>query len=154
MEPILKRTSYTIKKLPSMMTRPLLLVEDDLDDQELIMVALQELGVLNPVRHFKDAESALNFLRSEEELPFLIVSDVNMPRVSGLDFKGHIESSIQLKMKKIPFVFLSTAATDNYVSEAFLLNAQGFFVKGSSFNDLKNALKTILDYWTRTKHPN
>lgn len=137
-----------------MTNRSLLLVEDDLDDHEMIMHALEELGIANPVKHFKDAESALAYLRIAGESPLLIVSDVNMPKMNGLDFKGKIESSIDLKKRNIPFVFLSTTANPSYVTEAFSINAQGFFVKGTSFNDLKGALKTILDYWTKTRHPN
>jgi CheY-like chemotaxis protein len=137
-----------------MITRPLLLVEDDLDDHEMMMFAFQELGVLNPVKHFKDAESALEYLKTTEESPLLIVSDVNMPKMNGLSFKGEIESSQALKSRNIPFVFLSTAASNTHVKEAFSLNAQGFFVKGSSFDALKSTLKTILEYWMRTRHPN
>jgi CheY-like chemotaxis protein len=136
------------------MNRLLLLVEDDLDDHEMMVHALAELGVSNPIKHFQDAEAALAYLRVANESPLLIVSDVNMPKMNGLDFKGHIESCRDLKQRNIPFVFLSTTATDHYVSEAFSLNAQGYFVKGCSFDDLKGTLKTILEYWTRTRRPN
>lgn len=136
-----------------MITRPLLLLEDDMDDHEMIMYAFEELGMSSPVKHFQDAESALKYLHSRKESPFLIVSDVNMPKMNGLAFKQQIESC-DLRERNIPFVFLSTASSDNYVKDAFSMNAQGFFVKGSSFDDLKATLKTILEYWTRTKHPN
>jgi CheY-like chemotaxis protein len=137
-----------------MINRPLLLVEDDPDDHEMMMHALNELGISNPIKHFKDAESALDYLNTSNEQPFLIVSDVNMPKMSGLDFKVQIESSRELKNRNIPFVFLSTAVTDSHVNKAFSMNVQGFFTKGSSFNDLKSALKTIVEYWTKTRHPN
>jgi CheY-like chemotaxis protein len=133
---------------------PLVLVEDDLDDQEMILLAFQDLGFTNEIKVFKDAESALQFLYEFPNRPFLIVSDINMPRMDGLRFKEKIESWSILKDKSIPFVFLSTASTANYIKRAYELKAQGFFQKGSSYQQLKSSLNTILTYWLKSMHPN
>jgi CheY-like chemotaxis protein len=135
-------------------TGPLILVEDDADDHEMILLAFDDIGFKNEVRHFRDAERALDFLLTSTEKPFLIVSDINMPRMDGLEFKAAIESSDYLRNKSIPFVFLSTAATSHYINRAFELRAQGFFQKGSSYDHLKASVNIILDYWRKSKHPN
>lgn len=134
--------------------RPLILVEDDLDDQEMISLALNDLGCSYELKIFRDAETALEFLYSSPVNPFLIVSDINMPKMDGLDFKEAIESSETLKHKSIPFVFLSTAASHEFIERAYQLKAQGFFEKGTSFEHLRNAVGTIISYWERSKQPN
>jgi CheY-like chemotaxis protein len=133
---------------------PLILVEDDPDDQEMITLALADLGISNEVMVFKDSESALKFLYEPSISPFLIVSDINMPKMDGLSFKAAIESCKILKAKSIPFVFLSTASSRVYIEKAYALNAQGFFEKGATFDKLKSSLRTIIDYWTASKRFN
>jgi CheY-like chemotaxis protein len=135
-------------------TGPLVLVDDDFDDQEMILLAFQDLGFTNEVKTFKDADSALTFLYESTNRPFLIVSDINMPKMDGLTFKETIEACSILKSKSIPFVFLSTASSKNYINRAYDLKAQGFFQKGSSYEQLKAALNTILSYWQKSMHPN
>lgn len=134
--------------------KPLIVVDDDIDDQEMMSLALQDLGIRNEVKMFRDAESALSYLHNSEESPFLIISDVNMPKVDGLEFKEQIESCNDLKARKIPFVFLSTAASDGFIKKAYDVCAQGFFEKGTSFSQLKDALGTILKYWQKSKYVN
>lgn len=134
--------------------KPLILVEDDSDDQEMIALALKDLNFKYEIKVFRDAESALEFLDTCEINPFLIVSDINMPKMDGLDFKEAIESSDKLKNKSIPFVFLSTACSNLYIERAYSLKAQGFFEKGTSYEQLKNSLQTIITYWQRSKQPN
>jgi CheY-like chemotaxis protein len=130
-----------------------MLVDDDMEDHELILSAMEDLGFTNEIRHFRDAETALTFLSTSPDKPFLIISDINMPKMNGLEFKQAIESHDGIRKKSIPFVFLSTAASFNYINRAFELRVQGFFQKGSSYPQLKASVKTILDYWQRSKHP-
>jgi len=133
---------------------PILLVEDDQDDQEFITDALQLLGVKNQVQIFDNGERALNFLLTSQEQPFLIISDVNLPVMNGLQLKAEIERNKYLKNKAIPFVFLSTSGDPKAVYEAFELCVQGFFVKENSYEGIQQQLKQIIDYWKSCKHPN
>jgi two-component SAPR family response regulator len=130
--------------------RPLILVDDDAEDQELMMLALKELGFQNKIKIFSDAESALDYLYKSGEQPFLIVSDINMPRMNGITFKKKIDSCNILRPKCIPFIFLSTSA--NFVDETCNMNIQGYFVKGTSWAELQETMKIILRYWERTRH--
>ena len=76
--------------------------------QELMMFTLEELRVKNKVIAFNTAESALNFLYQTKEEPFLIISDINMPKMDVIAFKKRIDSCAILNSRSIPFVFVST----------------------------------------------
>jgi CheY-like chemotaxis protein len=133
---------------------PILLVEDDLDDQEFIVEALQLLGIRNRIEVFDNGQKALDFLNSSDQQPFLILSDVNLPIMNGLQLKSEIQQNDYLKKKSIPFIFLSTSADHKAVSEAFDLSVQGFFVKENTYDGIQNQLKQIIDYWKNCQHPN
>lgn len=133
---------------------PIILVEDDMDDQELIIEALRLLNVPNEVKTFENGEKAIDFLKITDNQPFIILSDVNMPIINGLQLKHKIESDEQLRSKCIPFIFLSTSAEAKAVKEAFELRVQGFFVKEISYEGIHNQLKGIIEYWTNCRHPN
>lgn len=131
---------------------PLVVVEDDCDDLEMIQLAFKDLGFLNEIKIFTTAEAALKFLYESAVRPFLIISDINMPKMDGLSFKSQIEACGILKEKCIPFVFLSTASTHTYITRAFELKAQGFFEKGSTYSQLKDSINAILNYWQKSRH--
>jgi DNA-binding NarL/FixJ family response regulator len=87
------------------------------------------------------------------EKPFLIISDINLPAMSGLEFCKKISESDSLKMKSIPFVFLSTTSDQSVIKQAYQMFVQGFFVKPSSIQELKETIRMILDYWNLCRHP-
>lgn len=133
---------------------PLILVEDDSDDQELIMTTLKSLGLLNEIVLCKDGTEALDYLYRTDKLPFLILSDINMPKMDGIAFKKAIESCEVLSQKCIPFIFISTSSADAMAKSACDLSIQGLFEKGHSYAQLVNTLRIILMYWNQTSHLN
>lgn len=133
---------------------PILLVEDDVDDQEIIIEALQTLGVQNEVKTFDNGQKALDFLKIMDKQPFLIISDVNLPVMNGLQLKYEIQNNEYLRTKSIPFIFLSTSGDKKAVEEAFNLQVQGFFVKEISYEGINRQIKGIIDYWKSCRHPN
>jgi len=135
-------------------TGPILIIEDDVDDQEFIIDALQTLGVNNQIELFDNGLKALDYLNTTEQQPFLILSDVNLPVMNGLQVKFEIQNNEYLKKKSIPFIFLSTSADMKAVSEAFDLNVQGFFVKENTYDGITQQLKQIIEYWRNCRHPN
>jgi CheY-like chemotaxis protein len=126
---------------------PILIVDDDPDDQEMIERILSKMGLDNPRKKFHDGAETLEYLRSTEDKPFIIICDVNMPIINGIQLKEEIERDHYLKKQGIPFVFLSTSANPQHVKKAYELPIQGFFIKGQSYDDLKMSLTRILDYW-------
>lgn len=129
---------------------PLVLVDDDTEDSELVLLSLEGLGFSNEVKVFHTAEAALKFLYDSPQEPFLIVSDINMPKMNGLQFKKTIDDCNILREKCIPFIFLTTST--RFVSDTCDLNIQGYFEKGNSLNELSETMKIILKYWNRTRH--
>ena len=135
-------------------TGAIVIVEDDSDDQEIIRDVLSELGVKNDLVFFSDCNEALHYLKTVTDNPFLIICDINLPAVNGLEFKQQIDQDEALKQKSIPFVFMSTATNPVIVTEAYSRVAiQGYFEKQHTYAEMKKTLSLIVEYWQRCKHP-
>ena len=132
---------------------PILIIEDDVDDCELIEAALDSIGVKNQRKCFTNGQDALEYLQSTADKTFLILSDVNMPVLNGLELKKRINTNDRLRTQSIPFVFLSTSNSKNDINAAYDLLAQGFFTKPNKFDDLIDLLKNVTNYWETAKHP-
>jgi CheY-like chemotaxis protein len=133
---------------------PFIILTDDPEDRELIQAALQELKVENPVRFFCCGQDALYHLMDTREQPGLILADINLPGMDGLELRRKINESHYLHRKSIPFIFFTNSVFQEDVIRAFDLMAQGYFVKPDSFEGLKELLRRILEYWTHSLHPN
>lgn len=134
---------------------PIIVVEDDLDDQAILNDILTELEVPNKLKWFIRSTEAFLYLKTTEEQPFIIFSDVNLPGQNGIEFKRQIDTDHELRQKSIPFVFFSTSVNKNAVNEAYTkMTVQGFFKKSDNYEQIKRTIKLILDYWYLCKHPN
>lgn len=133
---------------------PLIIIEDDLDDQEIIKEILQSMGISNTLLLFSDGTEALTYLQTTTEQPFLIICDVNLPKMNGLEFRIEINNDERLRKKSIPFVFFSTNASRDTVVRAYDLTVQGFFTKSATLRELQDTLAMIINYWSYCKHPN
>jgi CheY-like chemotaxis protein len=134
---------------------PIVIVEDDKDDQDTLREVLEALGIPNKLVFFERCNPAFDYLKEAPEKPFIIISDINLPGMSGLDFKRKIDADPELRQQSIPFVFLSTAASKETVVEAYTtMTVQGFFKKNDSMKEFKNEFSTVLDYWKLCRHPN
>lgn len=138
-----------------MRSGPIIVVEDDIDDKEIFESALEELCFRNRIIWFNNCDDAWDYLKKTTDSPFIIFSDVNLPKQSGLEFKKQIDADPQLRKKSIPFVFYSTSVNQDTVNEAYTkMTVQGFFQKSSRFDEMKQTIKLILDYWRICRHPN
>jgi len=137
-----------------MASKPLIIVEDDFDDQALLKELTEQLNPGIKILIFEQGEPVLDYLRKTSDQPFLIMCDVNMPRMNGLELRREIVRDEFLRKKSIPFIFVSTSARQAEVDTAYDLVVQGYFEKGTSYEDLKTKLKLIFDYWENCKHPN
>jgi CheY-like chemotaxis protein len=128
-------------------TGPIVIIEDDREDQELLEETFSTLDYPNPVIFFTNGNEALEYLLETDTPPVLIISDINMPKMSGLEVREKINSNTKLQTLQIPYVFLTTSAQKTTVVNAFSLSDQGFFKKPASMRDLQNTIKTIVEYW-------
>jgi CheY-like chemotaxis protein len=133
---------------------PIIIVEDDKDDQEVYQEALKAIGISNEVHFMDNGRVALDYLLTTEEQPFIILSDINMPGMTGLELKKEIQDDPYLRTKGIPFVFISTNSSRVSVRYAHALSVQGYFEKPSKLEDIKEMLHSVFTYWARCKHIN
>lgn len=134
-------------------TGPIIIIEDDRDDQELLKEVFEDLKVPNILRFFDSCVAALDYLLTTLEKPFLIISDINLPAMSGFDFLKRIHDNRCLKMKCIPFIFLTTASNNAIVQQAYQMPSQGFFVKPLTAGQFRQTIAAIIEYWKTASTP-
>ena len=105
----------------------IIVIEDDHDDQFLLSEVFKRLGYLNKVFYFFDGQQALDHLQSTDVTPFLILSDINMPKLDGFALRDKIQIDAALQVRCIPYLFFSTAVSQEMVINAYSKSAQGFF---------------------------
>jgi CheY-like chemotaxis protein len=132
---------------------PILIVEDDHDDQELLREVFEELNIVNEIKFFASCINVLDYLVTAISKPFLIISDINIPLMNGLELKQRINETECIKLKNIPFVLFTTNPDLTVVSQAFQMNVQGYFVKPSTLEGIKEVMRKIIDYWSATLLP-
>ncbi len=132
----------------------IIIVEDDLDDQALLEEVFVSLGYPNPRIYFPDGEEALKYLNETDSKPFLILSDINMPKLNGFELRQKLQTDANLQLKCIPYLFFSTSMSQKMVIDAYSMSAQGFFIKQTSFAELEKTIQTIIEYWRRCAAPN
>ena len=132
---------------------PIVMIEDDLDDQDIFRDVFSDLAFKNEIIFFKDGELALEYLIKTNEIPFIVFSDINMPKLSGMQLRAKIHENEDLRLKSIPYLFFSTTAEQENVVDAYSKSIQGFFVKPRNYNDIKETMKTIVEYWQKCVSP-
>lgn len=133
---------------------PIVVIEDDLDDQEILVEIFQKLGYVNKVIYFHDGNDALAYLNKSDIQPFLILSDINMPKIGGFELRNRVFTNEQLQTKCIPYLFFTTSANKKSVIDAYTMSVQGFFVKPNSMQALENTIRKIVEYWQECIAPN
>jgi len=135
-------------------TGPIIIIEDDTDDQEFLADAFTDLQYPNEIIFFGDGEQALNYLTGTTIEPFIIFSDINMPKLNGMELRPKVHENEDLRLKSIPYLFFSTVAEQQSVVDAYSKSVQGFFIKPPNFNELKDLIKSIVEYWQKCVSPN
>jgi CheY-like chemotaxis protein len=135
-------------------TGPIVIIEDDNDDQELLVEVFEKLKYDNKLVFFGDSVKALEYLTETDIEPFLVISDINMPVLSGMELRDKIHNNEDLRLKSIPYLFFSTSGEQKHVIDAYSRSIQGFFVKPTSFDKLTNIMQKIVEYWQECESPN
>jgi CheY-like chemotaxis protein len=132
--------------------RPILLVEDDEVDAMTVKRALQELKVTNTLNIADNGENALKLIRDpQHERPCIILLDLNMPKMPGLEFLRIIKQDE--KLKRIPVVVLTTSHDEQDKIESFDLGVAGYMIKPVDYWQFVEVVKMINLYWTLSELP-
>ena len=121
--------------------RSILLIDDDQDDQEIFLTAMQAVNHLMTCTAISSAEEALERLEAGLIVTDLIFLDINMPIMSGQQFLSKIKDHATLK--EIPVIILSTSSRPETIRETKRLGAHDFITKPDKFDTLKNILRSI-----------
>ena len=135
--------------------RPILLVEDNPMDLDLTVRALRQRKMVNPIEIARDGEEALGWLarwESGEPPPVIVLLDLKLPRVDGLEVLSRFKSSAIAR--SIPVVVLTSSEEDRDVKTAYALGANSYIVKPVSFESfLSVATQLELYWWMLNKSP-
>jgi CheY-like chemotaxis protein len=131
----------------------IMLVEDNIDHAELVIRTMEEHRIANRVRHFLDGQSALDYLLRRGDFanpatsprPHLILLDLRLPRVDGIDVLKTIKESDELK--SIPVVVLTTSEAEKDVARAYYNHANSYLVKPVGFEEFKKMMDDLGFYW-------
>ncbi len=126
--------------------KPILLVDDDTVDVMTVKRAFKQIHVNNRVEVKGNGEEALEYLRNTDELPRVILLDLNMPRMNGIEFLTEIKSDEVLK--SVPVIVLSTSRENSDMIECFKNSVVAYMVKPIDYQDFVNDLKMFDMYWT------
>jgi two-component system, response regulator len=137
----------------------ILLIEDNEDDAELTIRALRKDNVARYIIHLKDGEDALDFLfgngqytgRNTENKPRLILLDLKMPKVSGLEVLEQLKLNEQTKT--IPVVMLTSSKEHPDVEKAYALGANSYIVKPVDFDNFRKVVNDLGIYWLHVSQP-
>ena len=132
--------------------KPILLVEDDKVDAMTVKRSLREIHVTNHIDFAGNGEEALQFLRvSQHDRPCIILLDLNMPKMNGIEFLQIIKRDPELK--KIPVVVLTTSKNEQDKIESFNLGVAGYMIKPVGYQQFVEVIRTINLYWTLSEMP-
>lgn len=142
-----------------MKEKTILLVEDNPDDVELTLRAFRRNNILNEVIVARDGVEALDFLfargahewREAKELPILILLDLKLPRIDGLEVLKQIRQAERTRL--IPVVILTSSAEETDVVSGYSLGANGYVRKPVKFEQFLEAVKQLGLYWLLWNEP-
>jgi CheY-like chemotaxis protein len=138
--------------------RPIVLAEDDPNDVELTLLALAEHNLANPVVVLRDGVAALDYLYSRGEYadqtrpnPVVLLLDLKMPKLNGLDVLKQIKSDDRLKL--LPVVMLTSSREERDLVASYQLGVNAYVVKPVSFQEFVSAIRGLGMFWALINEP-
>jgi len=136
----------------------IIVIEDDADDREILVEAFEQVLAENRYSNrivvFEDSATVMDYLKTNGTDPFLLISDINMPKIDGFTLRSRIFNDPDLKDRCIPYLFLTTSGNnEEYIRKAYQMSVQGYFSKPVHFKDYKKLISEILAYWKLSRTP-
>lgn len=137
----------------------ILLVEDNPNDAELAMRALKKNKIVNRILHLEDGEILLHYMfgtgpyegKMPDLLPRLILLDLKMPKINGLEVLKRLKSDVRTKV--IPIVLLTSSSEERDIAEGYKLGVNSYIVKPVCFENFVKAVADIGLYWLLVNRP-
>jgi CheY-like chemotaxis protein len=137
----------------------ILFVEDNHDHAELVIRSMQSHRVANTITHLDNGEAALDYLKrrgdfadpSTSPRPHVVLLDLRLPRVDGLDVLAKIKADKTLR--RIPVVVLTTSEKESDITRAYDLNANAYLVKPIDFSKFVDLMRDLGFFWLAWNRP-
>lgn len=124
----------------------ILLIEDDMIELMKFNRTVSKLGLSHAVTEAKNGEDALEVLNKKERLPDIILLDLNMPKMNGIEFLNILKSDNELRY--IPTIILTTSNNRRDMLECYKIGIAGYMIKPLKFDDYVTSIKNLLEYWS------
>ncbi len=138
--------------------KPIVLVEDNPNDLELTLVALAQARLANDVVVLRDGAEAIDYLRCtgsyasrERGNPAVVLLDIKLPKLTGLDVLEYIKSDAELK--SVPVVMLTSSRQEPDLQRSYELGVNAYVVKPVSFSDFVRAVQDLGGFWAVLNEP-
>ena len=131
--------------------RPILLVEDNPLDIDLTLRAFKKQGLLNPIEIARDGEEAVSWIprwEAGEPLPLIVLLDLKLPRIDGLEVLRRFKEKPRIKL--VPVVVLTSSSQDRDITTAYEFGANSYIVKPVDFDKFVSVAAEIELYWLAT----
>jgi two-component system response regulator len=137
----------------------ILLIEDNMSDAELVIRSLRKVNLANHLVHVRDGEEALEFIfatgafagREKQNVPKVVLLDIKMPKVNGIEVLRQIKSNDATKM--VPVVIMTSSKEEQDIIKSYELGVNSFVVKPVVFNDFAKAVSELGMYWVLINQP-
>ena len=132
-------------------SRPIFLVEDNPDDERLTLRALRQGRIANPVQVARDGEEALNVLLTADPLPGVVLLDLKLPKVDGLEVLQRLRAHERTRL--LPVVILTSSNEQRDIVKSYSLGANSYVRKPVDFQQFADAVYQLGVYWSVINEP-
>lgn len=123
----------------------ILFIEDDAIESMKLQRTITKLGMRHRIQNARNGEEALAMLNSSDQLPDLILLDLNMPRMNGIEFLDVLKQDE--KLKYLPTIILTTSQNRADLLECFRIGIAGYIIKPLKYAEYESKLQRVLEYW-------
>lgn len=127
----------------------ILLVEDNIIEILKLKRAIENLGMNHEVLEAENGEIALDSIKQEEINPDIVLLDLNMPKMNGLEFLAKVRNDES--MRHLPIIILSTSNNNRDLMEAYKLGVSGYILKPLKYDDYVKKIEYTLQYWSNNE---
>lgn len=124
----------------------ILLIEDDMIEIMKMKRVMGSLNLNHQIIVANNGEEAIEILKSSKELPDIILLDLNMPKMNGIEFLGILKANE--KFKYIPSIILSTSNNKHDLKECYKIGIAGYIIKPLKYEDYTRKIEKLLSYWS------